>query len=51
MPLEKGTSSKVRSRNIAKLRREDYPAKQSVAIAYAVARKSGAKLPRPRPRR
>ncbi len=46
MPLEKGTTAKVRSRNIAKLRRENYPAKQSIAIAYSVARKSGAKLPR-----
>ncbi len=33
-PLERGSSRAVISRNIAKLRREGYPAKQAAAIAY-----------------
>lgn len=39
MPLEKGSSEKVISRNIAELRAAGHPEKQAVAIAYHVAGK------------
>lgn len=34
MPLKQGSSAKVRSENIAELRRSGYGAKQAAAIAY-----------------
>lgn len=40
MPLKSGKSKKTLSQNIAKLRRENYPQKQAVAIAYSVKRKA-----------
>jgi len=40
MPLKRGSSRKTISANIAKLRREGYPADQAAAIAYRVARES-----------
>jgi len=40
MPLKKGRSKRVISKNIATLRREGRPAKQAVAIAYSKAGKS-----------
>jgi len=40
MPLEEGSSRDVVSRNIGELRKSGRPAKQSVAIALANARKS-----------
>lgn len=43
MPLKKGSSKIVIQKNIQKLIKEKYPAKQAVAIAYNVAGKSKTK--------
>lgn len=40
MPLTKGTSKKVISKNISELRRSGRPEKQSIAIAMSEAGKS-----------
>jgi len=46
MPLKSGKSRKTISQNIKKLREENYPEKQSVAIALSESRKSGVKIPK-----
>jgi len=43
MPLEKGSSRKVMSKNIREMVHVGHPQKQAVASAYAMARKSGKK--------
>jgi len=45
-PLSGGCSDKARSKNIARLIREGYPASQAVAIAYSTQRKAGCKVKR-----
>lgn len=46
MPLEKGKSKKVIGKNIAEMEKSGHPAKQSIAAALNMARKSGAKIKR-----
>jgi hypothetical protein len=51
MPLKPGKSKTTISQNISKLRSENKPPKQAVAIALNTARKSGADIPPPKPKR
>ena len=51
MPLSKGKSRKVISRNIKEMKKSGHPHKQAVAAALNQARKSGAKIPRKRKRK
>jgi hypothetical protein len=48
MPLKHGKSKKVISENISELRHSGRPEKQAVAISLSEARKSGAKIPKPK---
>lgn len=51
MPLQKGKSRVSISKNISTLEHEGKPQKQAVAIAMEIARRSGAKIPKPEPRK
>lgn len=46
MPLQKGSSNKVKSANIRELRHSGYPPKQAIAIAMSTARKGSKKRKR-----
>lgn len=46
MPLKKGASKGVISKNIREMVHSGHPRKQAVAAALDEARKSGAKIPR-----
>jgi hypothetical protein len=48
MPLEKGKGKAVISRNISELVHSGRKKSQAVAIALSTARKSGAKIPKPK---
>jgi hypothetical protein len=48
MPLKKGSSKKVISENIREMRHSGHPEAQSVAASLSQARKSGAKIPKPK---
>lgn len=46
MPLKKGKSKKVISKNIAEMERSGHKPSQAVAASLNEARKSGAKIPK-----
>ena len=45
MPLSKGKSRAVISKNISEMERSGHPPKQAIAASLSEARKSGAKIP------
>jgi hypothetical protein len=46
MPLEKGTSKKVISKNISEMEKSGYPKNQALAASLENARRSTMKIPR-----
>jgi hypothetical protein len=48
MPLSKGKSKKIIGKNIAEMESSGYPKRQAIAAALSTARKSGAKIPKPK---
>lgn len=50
-PLSKGCSHEARTKNIARLIREGYDARQAAAIAYSTQRKAGCKVPKRKAKR
>lgn len=48
MPLKKGKSKKVISENISEMIKAGHPQNQAVAASLNIARKSGAKIKKPR---
>ena len=50
MPLKRGTSRKVIGDNIREMESTGHPHKQAVAAALSAARKSGAHIPKKKPR-
>jgi hypothetical protein len=48
MPLKSGKSKKTVSSNVGKMVKEGYPQDQAVAASLDKARKSGAKIPKPK---
>lgn len=51
MPLKKGTSKKTIGKNIKEMEASGHPRKQAIAAALSQARKSGAKIPKPKRRK
>jgi len=51
MPLKKGASQKIISQNISEMVHAGHPRKQAIAAALDTARKSGAKIPKPKDER
>lgn len=50
MPLAKGKSKKIISKNIKEMVKSGHPQKQAIAASLNQARKSGAKIPKKRSR-
>lgn len=48
MPLKKGISKKTIGSNIKEMEASGHPKKQAIAAALNVARKAGAKIPKPK---
>lgn len=46
MPLDKGCGAKVRSKNIAEMRRAGHPADQAVAASFENQRRQGCPTPK-----